>query len=53
MMGAQVAWTSTVDARWRCMQRRSEAHGVNLDGGHTGGVDLNSGRAVEAHTEEE
>jgi hypothetical protein len=26
--------------------------GVNLDGGCTGGVDLDGGRAVEAHTEE-
>jgi sugar lactone lactonase YvrE len=34
------------------MQKRSEAHGVNLDGRCTGGVDLDGGRVVEVHTEE-
>jgi hypothetical protein len=28
-------------------------HGVNLDGGRTGGVDLDGGHAMEVHAEEE
>jgi hypothetical protein len=43
MAGAQVALTLTVGAWWRRTRRRSEVSGVNLDGGHAGGVDLDGG----------
>jgi hypothetical protein len=43
MAGEQVAWTSMACARWRRARRRSEARGLNLDGGRT----------VEVHVEEE
>jgi hypothetical protein len=49
----QVAWTSMVGAQWRRMWRRSEARGVNLDGGHAGGLDFNGRHAVETHVKEE
>jgi hypothetical protein len=40
------AWTSTAGAQWRHTRRRSKECGVNLDGGHAGGMDLDRGRAA-------
>jgi hypothetical protein len=53
MAGMWVVWTSTVGARWRSTQRRSEPCGMNLNDGHAGGVDLDGEHAVETHVEEE